>query len=510
MIKVEGTCTSAVDSTSALYKKLQAIHDGLAKKDPLTWGAAASQEAAIRLNWVDLPESSRDLLPVLDALAAKKRGFTRVVLCGMGGSSLGPEVIAKTFKKELFVFDSTDPNYVQHALDGDLSKTLVVVSSKSGSTVETASQRDLFIEAFTQAGLDPVDHLVIVTDPGSPFDKSSRESGFTVINADPNVGGRFSVLGAFGLVPAALIGVDVSLLLDSAHDAKELILRNPSIAIGAAYSIVTCTKQYLAFADDAGGAPGLSDWIEQLVAESTGKSGVGRLPVVLESATSPSSKDSLSIRFAGDGEVVVSGELGAQFIFWEWVTALVGGALEIDPFNQPNVQEAKDQTGALLKEWAGKKPALHPSATDSAISLYGAPSVEVALKEFIAGVKSDGYIGVMAYLDRKSDVKIEELRSLLAAKTERPVTFGWGPRFLHSTGQFHKGGQPNGSFIQITGAVDKDYLIPHQNFGFETLITAQALGDAKALSTRGLSVLHLHLNNRADGIEQLIKTIKAL
>lgn len=211
---------SPSDRQSALYVRISDAHQRLAKKDPTIWGPDAVAEATIRLNWVDLPEQSRDLLPTVDALAAKHRDKKYVVLAGMGGSSLGPEVIAQTYQKQLFILDSTDPHYLQNALSAKLEETLVIVSSKSGSTIETASARAFFAHKFERAGLALSNHMIIVTDPGSPLDKESREQGLSVINADPHVGGRFSVLSAFGLVPSALIGVDISILLDSASDAK--------------------------------------------------------------------------------------------------------------------------------------------------------------------------------------------------------------------------------------------------------------------------------------------------
>ena len=211
---------SSSDRQSALYARISDAHQRLAKKDPTIWGPDAVAEATIRLNWVDLPEQSRDLLPTVDALAAKHRDKKYVVLAGMGGSSLGPEVIAQTYQKQLFILDSTDPHYLQNALSAQLEETLVIVSSKSGSTIETASARAFFAQKFERAGLALSNHMIIVTDPGSPLDKESREQGLSVINADPHVGGRFSVLSAFGLVPSALIGVDISILLDSASDAK--------------------------------------------------------------------------------------------------------------------------------------------------------------------------------------------------------------------------------------------------------------------------------------------------
>jgi glucose-6-phosphate isomerase len=460
------------------------------------------------LNWIDAPEGSRDLLPQLDAISAKFRNHTRVVLCGMGGSSLAPEVIAATYRKELFVLDSTDPVYIHHALAGDLRETVVVVGSKSGSTIETASQRALFAEAFRTLNLDPVDHMVIVTDPGSPLDKSARADGYTVVNADPNVGGRFSALTAFGLVPAALIGVDPSVLLDAASDAKKQILET-DIAIDIAY-LISNAGQYLTYCD-SDAAPGLSDWIEQLVAESTGKNEVGRLPVVIENSSAAAGGHAFSISFSGDADLVIAGELGEQFFLWEWVTALVGAALEIDPFNQPNVTEAKEATSALLAEWNGVLPEFKADAIDGAVEIFGAGSdLTSALRDFITAIPDGGYVAVMAYLDRSGDRDLAKLREIIARKSNRPVTFGWGPRFLHSTGQFHKGGQQNGAFLQITGVTNGDVVIPGASYGFKTLIMAQALGDLRALAKRKYPLLRLHLSDRNAGIAQLLKAAEAL
>ncbi|NCW43375.1 MAG: hypothetical protein EBW12_01950 [Actinobacteria bacterium] len=507
MIKISGHAIKNIDRSDVRYVALTQVHARLAKKDPTIWGPSAQAEASVRLNWIDLPESSRDLLPTLDALYAKHRDKSNVVLCGMGGSSLGPEVIAKSFKKKLFILDSTDPNYVAHALKGDLAKTVVVVSSKSGSTIETASQRALFEDAFTRAGLTPQSHMVIVTDPNSPLDQESRAAGYTVINADPNVGGRFSVLSAFGLVPSALIGVDVSVILDNASDAKTAFLEDSTLVVDIAYLLAYHAGQYLSYTDDGSSMPGLSDWIEQLVAESTGKNQVGRLPVVIEKSTSNSNV--FSIAYAGSADLVVEADLAAQFIIWEWVTALIGAALKIDPFNQPNVTEAKEQTSALLKEWGGVLPVFTAPHTDGAVEIFG-EGVDLAdsLKLFTQSIHKDGYVAIMAYLDRKDEARISEIRSLLSEKIGKPVTFGWGPRFLHSTGQFHKGGQQNGSFLQITGTPSSDIAIPGQSFGFKTLVAAQALGDGKALSTRKYPLLRFNLTDRSAGIDQLLKAVK--
>jgi glucose-6-phosphate isomerase len=426
----------------------------------------------------------------------------------MGGSSLAPEVIAATYRKELFVLDSTDPVYIHQALAGDLRETVVVVGSKSGSTIETASQRSLFAEAFCTLDLNPVDHMVIVTDPDSPLDKSARADGYTVINADPKVGGRFSALTAFGLVPAALIGIDPSVLLDAASDAKQQILET-EVAIDIAY-LISNAGQYLTYCD-SDAAPGLSDWIEQLMAESTGKNEVGRLPVVIENSTSAAGGTAFSISFSGDADLVITGELGEQFFLWEWVTALVGAALEIDPFNQPNVTEAKEATSALLAEWNGVLPEFTADAVDGAVEIFGSGSdLTAALRNFISSIPDGGYVAVMAYLDRSGDRDLAKLREIIARKTNRAVTFGWGPRFLHSTGQFHKGGQQNGAFLQITGVTNGDVVIPGQSYGFKTLIMAQALGDLRALAKRKYPLLRLHLSDRSAGIAQLLTAADAL
>lgn len=511
MIRIHGSITSKIDQFDPRFIALVEASDRLSKKDAALWGPTAAIEAAIRLNWIDLPQSSRALLPELDALAAKFRHCRRVILCGMGGSSLAPEVIAATYQKELFVLDSTDPDYLAHALAQDLATSVVVVSSKSGSTIETACLRALFEERFTNAGLKPMEHMVIVTDPDSPLDHAARQGGFTVVNADPHIGGRFSALSAFGLVPAALIGVDVSVLLDSASDAMQNFQGVQSPAVATAYLLAYHAGQYLAFNDSGSGMPGLSDWIEQLIAESTGKEQVGRLPVVIESPTATIGGDGIRIAFTGSSDLVVEADLGAHFIFWEWVTALIGFALTIDPFNQPNVTEAKIQTSKLLDTWAGKLPHLEPHEHDGAVEIFAdATSTQDALIQVINAVKNDGYIAVMAYLDRRQDQELAQLRRILADKSQRPVTFGWGPRFLHSTGQFHKGGPRNGVFLQITAEPREDIAIPGQKFTFQTLIMAQALGDAQALTSRKFTVLRLHLKDRAVGVAEILTAARAI
>lgn len=511
-MKISGASLKHLDRSSELYKKLEGAHLRIAAKDPLTWGVKASAEAAVRLNWVDLPHASTALLPLLNDVVKKFDFHTRVVLCGMGGSSLGPEVIAKSYKKDLFIFDSTDPEYAEHTLAGDLSTTVVVVSSKSGSTIETASQRAIFQDAFEVAGLEPRNHMLFVTDPGSPLDIEVRSENYTVINADPHVGGRFSVLGAFGLTPTALIGAPVGEILAQAQAEKMHFLANPQSVLDVAYAFATMTDQYLAFTDSGSQVPGLSDWIEQLIAESTGKESTGRLPIATETLEDARVGGSFTIAYNGTGaDLVTEGPLGAHFIFWEWVTALLGVALKIDPFNQPNVTEAKEQTSACLAEWNNVIPHLTPQLIENSVEIFGdGQSLEDALATFIEGVVDGGYISITAYLDRIDDEKIAELRAILAKKANHPTQFGWGPRFLHSTGQFHKGGQRNGSFLQITAESDRDYQIPGRDFGLRTLLFAQAIGDSKALAARKYPLLRLHLQSRSAGIDEILAAARSL
>ena len=515
MIKISGTAANKFNSESAVAKDLYSIVDRLAKKDSGIWGVAAESEARIRLNWIDLPVASRDLLPQLDALSAwaRSNNLSNFVLCGMGGSSLAPEVIAKTYGKNLTVLDTTDPEQIREAIPENLNQTLIIVGSKSGSTIETASQKAFFEKIFVDAGLNPQEHFVVITDPGSPLDQSARLSGLRVVNADPNVGGRFSALSAFGLVPAALMGVDISVIIDDAQSAAKSFTQSGSPAIQLATLIYEQTAQNFSLFDLDSNVPGIGDWIEQLIAESTGKDQKGRLPIVIDSPKSKVSGPALSIGF---GESVcdlnISATLGEHFILWEWITALLCRALEVDPFNQPNVTEAKERTGKLLNEWGGKpSPKIEPVFENSVLAVYGdlqASDLDGAIKEIIS--KSDKYLAIMAYLNRESDTATVKLREEIASKSNIGVTFGWGPRFLHSTGQFHKGGANNGGFLQITAECSEDLEIPGQTFTFHNLLMAQALGDGQALTSRNLPMIRIHLKNRSQGIKELLEAVKRI
>jgi len=486
--------------------ELNSITARLAAKDPSIWGAAAASEAAIRLDWVDLPQESRELLPTLDALSAWSRelGHENFILCGMGGSSLAPEVIAAHYKKKLIVLDSTEPTQVAQALENNLAKSCVIVASKSGSTIETASQKALFEAAFKEAGLDIKNHMVIITDPDSPLHKSALKQGLRTVIANPKVGGRFSALSAFGLTPAALIGVDVSLLLDDALDAAQAFTKPDSAPVLVAAMLAEKRFEFAPFFDGDSPYPGLADWIEQLVAESTGKDGKGVLPIVLNQA--PKSPADV-IAFKDGNPLAIVGTLGAQFIFWEWVTALLCYLLKVDPFNQPNVAESKERTGALLSNWKNYSDSAGHRIGD--LEIYSNSKNE-SLAGYLQELKTGKYLAVMAYLNREKDSQIIEIRESLENRLGIPTTFGWGPRFLHSTGQFHKGGPLVGAFLQITSQSNIELEIPGAGYGFERLVLAQALGDNEALSSRGLKVIRIHLKERRAGINQLISAIAEL
>jgi len=515
MIELSGPILIRFNGESAVAKDLNSIAAKLASKDSTLWGAAAEGEARVRLNWIDLPHASRDLLPQLDALSAwvRSNNLTKFILCGMGGSSLAPEVIAKTYGKKLTVLDSTDPEQIKLAIPADLNETLVIVGSKSGSTIETASQKAFFEKLFIDAKLNPKDHMVVVTDPNSPLDQSARASSLRVINADPNVGGRFSALSAFGLVPAAILGIDVSVLLDDAELASRTFIHPDSSAIKIATLIFEQTEQNFSLQDRGSNVPGIGDWIEQLVAESTGKDQKGRLPVVVESDNSKVSGEALSIGFGiSQSDLKVTASLGEHFILWEWVTALLCRALDVDPFNQPNVTEAKDRTGKLLEGLVGGSQSETKAIFESSsIVIYGessAAQLTDVLKDLIS--KSGKYLAIMAYLNREVDFEIVRLREAIAKKSNIGVTFGWGPRFLHSTGQFHKGGAQNGAFLQVTADCENDIAIPGQNFTFKELLMAQAVGDGQALSARNLPMVRVHLKNRKAGIAELLEAVEKI
>lgn len=483
----------------------------LSAGDDTLWGTDAQSEASIRLGWVHASEHSRPLIPEITALhdEFRARGLNRIVLCGMGGSSLAPEVITRTEGVPLVVLDTTHPTQLARVVDTDIETTVVVVSSKSGSTVETDSHKRAFEAAFTAAGIDPLTRIVVVTDPGSPLDIAARDDGYRVFNADPHVGGRYSALAAFGLVPCGLAGVDIETLLDDADATLPALLAddesNPGLVLGAAMAGTLPRRDKIGILSTKSSIVGIGEWIEQLVAESTGKNNTGILPVVLEPrAPDLSATDLLPVHILDSDEsasgdsVTVAGTLGAQLVTWEVATAVAGRLLGINPFDQPDVESAKIAARAFLD---GTPDALVPFAHDGAVAMSAlgydtvSTTVPAAVRELLSLVADDGYVSIHAYADREAGTGLETIRDTIAAASGgRPTTFGWGPRFLHSTGQYHKGGPAQGVFIQIVESGTDDRDVPGQPFTFGVLLEAQARGDATVLATHNRPVLTLKVS----------------
>jgi len=355
-----------------------------------------------------------------------------------------------------------------------------------------------------------------------------------VFTADPHVGGRFSALTAFGLVPSGLAGVDLDELLDDASAVSDLLAEdaegNPALVLGSALGGTEPLRDKIVFVDGGSGIVGFADWAEQLIAESTGKDGTGLLPVVTEGERAPEvtgrADDVLVVRLvpatdedleddgpvepavnAADG-VTVAGPLGAQLLLWEYATAVAGQLLGINPFDQPDVESAKQAARGLLDARPEPAPA---DLVDGAVEIRATPGLLGDAKDLAGAVEAllgrlgpHGYTAVTAYLDRGRDAALAGVRAPLAARTGRPVTFGWAPRFLHSTGQFHKGGPADGVYLQITAVADVDLEIPGRPFSFGQLIAAQAAGDAQVLADHGRPVLRIHLTDRSAGLAQLL------
>jgi glucose-6-phosphate isomerase len=496
----------------------------IAAQDPTLWGEAAEEEAGKRLSWVSLPQASRALVPDIAALGVQLReqGLAHVVLCGMGGSSLAPEVICEAAEVELTVLDSSDADTVRAATEDRLDETVVVISSKSGGTVETDSQKRAFEKAFTDVGIDPAQRIVVVTDPGSPLEESSRAVGYRVFLADPQVGGRYSALTAFGLVPSGLAGADIEALLDAAEAIRPALEEdsadNPGLRLGALLGAAAVAGVDKLVLSDAGAAYAhLGDWIEQLVAESTGKDDKGILPVVVGGPDSPNfdpstpdgllaayGPDEVTSRPASGWHAAVDASLGAQLLLWEYATAVAGRVIGINPFDQPDVESAKAAAREML-EGGGSNPTA--VFVDGPVTVYasdgwlpdGCGTVADAVTALLDGLDEEhGYVAVQAYLDRRRDAALAGVRDGLAVRTGRPVTFGWGPRFLHSTGQYHKGGPPTGVYLQVTGQPEADLAVPDRPFTFHEFLTAQAVGDGRVLAEKGRPVLRLHVSGPAD------------
>jgi transaldolase / glucose-6-phosphate isomerase len=432
--------------------------DRIWARDPTVW--TGSDEASW-LGWLDEPARIQERLQEVEL---PLDGDTYVLL-GMGGSSLAPEVMRRTFGVETFhVLDTTHPAAIRR-LEAELDpeRTVFVVSSKSGSTLETRSHADYFHERGGR--------FVAVTDPGSELEQVARERDFdAVVHGEPTIGGRYSALSPFGTLPALLMGVDLDQLGARAGEMAEACrgAESPGLELGLALG-----EGWREGRDKVAVSPhpgGFGLWVEQLLAESTGKEGKGLIPAPEE----PSRRADVQIQEVRIDEPY---DLGAEFFRWEFATAVAGSILGINPFDQPNVQEAKDRTYAILEQ--GDEVELEP---------------EGSVDELLAGAREGDYVAIQAFIDPSAEARLEPLVAR-ARETGRVVTKGLGPRYLHSTGQLHKGGPNTGLFIQVVDDFGDELPIPGRPFGFRQLIRAQAAGDYAALKERGRRAVRVRLED---------------
>jgi transaldolase/glucose-6-phosphate isomerase len=437
-------------------------------RDPFVW---TGTDEGQWLGWLDEPWRAREDIDLLLQFADSVTGrIDAVVLFGMGGSSLAPEVMKRTFGAELFhVLDTTHPQAIR-ALESqlDLGRTLFISASKSGSTLETRSHTDYFWERNPRG-----ENWVAITDPGSDLEELAQERSFSAtFSGEPTIGGRYSALSAFGMVPATLMGVDLERLLDRAIEMAEacrLADGNPGLELGESLGDGWRDgHDKICVAPNPGGF-GL--WVEQLIAESTGKQGKGLIPAPEEPADGPDRQAQ---------EVRVSGpyELGQEFFRWEFATAVAGSILGINPFDQPDVQSAKDETKRILA--SGDDPLVEPVGS---------------AEELFAQAKPGDYVAILAFVNptQEAEAKLAELAEQARQATSCVVTHGFGPRYQHSTGQLHKGGPPTGVFLQVVDETGEELPIPNQPFGFAKLIRAQAAGDFASLQERGRRVARIRL-----------------
>lgn len=472
-------------------------------KDPSLWSPDPAQQALIRsrLGWLTVLDPMRRQAPELArfADAAAEEGFRHALLLGMGGASLFPEVLARCIPPHrgalaLQVLDTTDPGEIRAAEAGlDLDKTLVVVSSKSGSTLETLSLYRHF------AARIPDRRFLAVTDPGTPLEHLAREKGFRRIFRNPtDVGGRYAALTYVGLLPAALMGLDLYQILDhgrgmaAACGAQVPGIRNPAVRLGAILAEAALAGRDKLTLLLPSFAPGFGAWLEQLLAESLGKNGLGIVPVEGEPAGRPGTYGADRL-FACFGDVrPPSGQpfvqlplrdpydIMSECLRWEIATAVAASVLGVNPFDEPDVQESKDLTRRLLVEGPG---------------IPGPQGQEGGgLEGFLDEARPGDYLALLAYLPRRPELEsaLQRLRGTLRDRSGLAVTLGYGPRYLHSTGQLHKGGPDRGLFLLLTYDAE-DLPIPGEPYGFGALQRAQALGDLQALRRRGRRVRHVHL-----------------
>jgi transaldolase/glucose-6-phosphate isomerase len=532
-------------------------------KDAVLWKEEEAHQKIIKnsLGWLNVPDTMIGVEDDLIAFADRIRNvsqFKHVMLCGMGGSSLCPEVFRQTFGHqenypELLVLDSTDPDVLASFSEQiSLDQTLFIIASKSGTTTEPLVFYKYWYDQVGRVKENAGENFVAITDPGTEMERMATADNFRRIFLNPpDIGGRYSALSYFGMVPAALMGLDIKKLLDRAerivHSCASVVpaAENPGARLGA--TLGECAKagrdKLTIITDPKISALGL--WIEQLIAESTGKEGKGIVPVAGEPLGSPSlyGDDRLFVSIAvgllnGDTEVKLKAleaaghpviyrtltdlyDLGEEFFLWEIATAFAGWRLGINPFDQPNVQESKDATKELLEKFEreGKLAEQPVIATDGVLTIHAdegmrarlpSSSVTDALQAHLAQVKPGDYIALLAYIEETPDheATIAAIRKQLRDATRCATTTGYGPRFLHSTGQLHKGGADNGVFLQLTAPDKIDLPIPGQSYTFSILKQAQAQGDFRSLATRGRRAIRVDLGSDTQaGLKRLRELI---
>lgn len=520
----------------------------LLAKDSRLWFTEIQPEIKDRLGWLDLPRAMSKQLEELERFAhrIREQGIIHVLLLGMGGSSLAPEVLQRTFGNaeghpELAVLDSTHPGAIQ-AVERrlDLERTLFLVSSKSGTTLETLSLFRYFWSRVSEISAEPGRQFAAITDPETSLERLARERGFrAVFQAPQDVGGRYSAFSVFGMLPALLIGVDAGRLLERGRAAMETSVfpasetESAGLRVGAVIGELAKTRDKLTIH----AAPSLSsfpDWLEQLIAESTGKDGKGLVPVVGEPRFKAAhyGRDRVFVGFflAGEEDPALDRflkslefqghpvirimlkdkyDIGQEIFDWEVAVASAGSVLGIHPFNQPDVQLAKDLARRAMEEDASTD---RLNRDEQILSIDTPKTLKADLEKWLAQAGEDDYLGIQAFLapEPGTTSALQSLRRRLLERTGRATTMGYGPRFLHSTGQLHKGGPNTGLFLQIVDEPDRDLSVPEQDFTFGQLIRAQARGDYEALNKRDRRILRLSLGKTAGaGLTRLEELISA-
>jgi glucose-6-phosphate isomerase len=548
-------------ATDADVRTAQTAAEALWRRDASAWSSdvAAQQKIANRLGWLSAPARMADEIDRLHGFAdaVKRDGFAHVVLLGMGGSSLAPEVLRAILHvspgyPQLHMLDSTDPAAIR-AAETPPERTLYLIASKSGTTIEPNTLAAYFRGRLESAGLQWANHFVAVTDEGTELARRARTERFRDLFINPgDIGGRYSAISYFGLVPAALMGQNLEgligwsmAMLAAAEPASSPTASNPAVALGLAIGrAARAGRDKLTLLLPKTLEP-LGLWVEQLLAESTGKQGSGIVPIAGE-APSPAAEygdDRFFVRLRPSGTVQnehqalvndlrAAGEpvadielpelsaLGAEFVRWEIATAVAGAILDVNPFDEPNVQQAKDATRKLLDQQkaTGQLPIGVPEGTLSdGVTLALTEASREGLgssnpESILTLIARDDYFALLAYLgpDTELAADLQDFRNAVNRRTRAATMFGYGPRYLHSTGQLHKGGPNTGVFVLLTAAPGEDFKIPGEPFTFGTLELAQALGDFASLDTTGRRALHVHLPRPDRGlVRQVSKAMLA-